>query len=336
MIRPATTLLRLLLLSFAVFFAGCSPLAENTTTASAAPAESMADFCQQLPRADYAQLTEIHSNDKWFQLYQVAVGVIAIYEPHQWQEVISYLIIGDNEALLFDTGNGIGDIYALVTSLTDKPISVLNSHSHYDHVGGNYAFKKLYGMDTDFTRARQSGQSNDAISIEVSTQALCAPLPIGVSEDNHIGRPYRITQTIEDGFIIDLGNRQLEVLHIPGHTDDAIALIDRAARLMWTGDSFYAGPIWLYAPETDLTAYESSLRRLSTEIANVDWLLPAHNTPLAEAGILNDVLTSFEIMMDGNATPVNRGDGMVEYLIPNEARFSFLMRDEKLPYAEKP
>ena len=114
------------------------------------------------------------------------------------------MIIGDNEALLFDTGNGIGDIYALVTSLTDKPISVLNSHSHYDHVGGNYAFKKLYGMDTEFTRVRQSGQSNDAISIEVSTQALCAPLPTGVSEDNHIGRPYQITQTIEDGFIIDL------------------------------------------------------------------------------------------------------------------------------------
>lgn len=338
MIKPATILLRLLLLSLAVFFAGCSSPAENRTTASTAPApaESMADFCKQLPRADYAQLTAIHSSDKWFQLYQVAVGVIAIYEPHQWQEVISYLIIGDDEALLFDTGNGIGDIYALVTSLTDKPISVLNSHSHYDHVGGNYAFKNIYGMNTEFTRVRQSGQSNDAISIEVSSQALCAPLPIGVSEDNHIGRPYRITQTIEDGFIIDLGNRQLEVLHIPGHTDDAIALIDRTARLMWTGDSFYAGPIWLYAPETDLTAYESSLRRLSTEIANVDWLLPAHNTPRVAAGILNDVLTSFEIMMDGDATPVNQGDGMVEYLIPNEARFSFLMRDEKLPYAEKP
>jgi glyoxylase-like metal-dependent hydrolase (beta-lactamase superfamily II) len=296
----------------------------------------MADFCRHYPRPAYAELQRIPSaEDGWFEVYTVAEGVTAIYEPHQWQEVISYLIEGTDRALLFDTGNGIGDIRTVVDGLTAKPVTVLNSHGHFDHVGGNHAFDRILGMDTDFTRARQAGQPNAAIALEVSAAALCRPAPGGVSEATHVGRPYTISRFVADGQRIDLGGRTLEIIHLPGHTPDAIALIDREAGLLWTGDSFYAGPIWLYAPETDLVAYRRSLERLVELSKEVRWLLPAHNTPRVSASVLVDVLGVYDRMIAGDAMRVAQGDGMVEYRFPGEDRFSFLMRDEPLPYARR-
>jgi glyoxylase-like metal-dependent hydrolase (beta-lactamase superfamily II) len=299
------------------------------------PAESMAEFCQNIPRPEYTDLKRIEYPDHWFQLYAVAPGVTAIYEPFQWQEAISYLIEGEETALLFDSGNGIGDIAKVVGGLTNKPVSVLNSHSHYDHVGGNYAFENIYGLNTNFTTDRQSGHKNADIAIEASKQALCKALPIGVTEDNHIGRAYKITQFIEDGHIFDLGNRHLQVVHTPGHTPDALVIIDKKNGLMFTGDSFYSGPIWLYAPETDLTQYQQSLALMIQKSQGIKYLLPAHNTPLADPNLLVKALAGIKAVINGQAKPIPQGEGMIEYIVSEELPFSFLMRDEKLPYKKK-
>lgn len=296
------------------------------------PAMSMADFCKKLPRSEYKSFSQRPVKSDWFEVYQIAPGVSAIYEPHQWQEVISYLIEGEHRALLFDSGNGIADIEEVVAALTDKPVFVLNSHTHYDHVGGNFAFDRVYGMDTAFTRARESGHPNQDIAIEVSKQALCRPLPNGVTQQNHVGRPFKVTDFIKDGDQIDLGGRQIEVLHVPGHTPDAIALIDKAAGLMWTGDSYYSGPIWLFAAETDLDAYAESLQRLIASAKGLKALLPAHNTPWVSPDVLPRVARGLDIMLSGNAKRIPQGDSMVEYKIEGESEFSFLMRDEPIPY----
>lgn len=309
-------------------------LTVNTALVAAqeAPEVGNATFCSNLPRGAYSELQRIDYPNDWFELYKVAPGVTAIYEPYQWQEVISYLIEGEDRALLFDTGNGIEDIFKVVSSLTNKPISVLNSHSHYDHVGGNYAFDSIYGMKTEFTRSRQKGVPNKDIAIELSAEALCKQPPSGASASSHLGRAYTITETIKDGSIIDLGGRLLEVISIPGHTPDAIALIDRDAGLMWTGDSYYSGPIWLYAPETDLAAYQQSLDRLIKESKNLKALLPAHNTPWVSPSVLPRVKAGFIAMLSGKAKRVESWEGTVVYEIDGETEFSFLMRDEPLPY----
>ena len=330
MSKTAKSILITRLLFLAVYLGSLTGLPSIASQSD--PATSMAEFCNKLPRSDYKELNKRALKNEWFEVYDVAPGVSAIYEPHQWQEVISYLIEGEQNALLFDTGNGIADIMEVVVDLTDKPVSVLNSHTHYDHVGGNFAFDRIYGLDTSFTRSRQSGHSNQDIAIEVSKQALCRPLPIGVTQKNHIGRPFKVTDFIKDGDIIDLGNRQLEVMHVPGHTPDAIALIDREAGLMWTGDSYYSGPIWLFAPETDLDAYANSLQRLIIGAKGLKALLPAHNTPWVSPKVLPRVAQGLQQMLLGNAKPVSQGDGMLEYKIAGESEFSFLMRDEPLPY----
>ena len=305
---------------------------EQTAMHQDTSASSMPEFCVNLPRAAYAALPRIEYPSEWFELYRVAPGVTAIYEPYQWQEVISYLIEGTHSALLFDTGNGIEDIAVVVNSLTDKPISVLNSHSHYDHVGGNHAFDKIFGMNTEFTRARQKGIANKEIAIELSAEALCKQPPSGATQSTHLGRAYSITETVQDGSIIDLGGRQLEVISIPGHTPDAIALVDREAGFMWTGDSYYSGPIWLYAQETDLVAYQKSLERLIKESKNIKALLPAHNTPWVAPSVLPRVKAGFNAMLNGKAKRVGSWPATVVYQIDGETEFSFLMRDEALPY----
>ena len=71
-----------------------------------------------MPRPEYSKLQRIPVADSWFEVYKVAPDVFAIYEPHQFEETISYLIVGNVRALLFDTGMGIGDLKGLTSKLT--------------------------------------------------------------------------------------------------------------------------------------------------------------------------------------------------------------------------
>jgi hypothetical protein len=64
------------------------------------------EWCRPLPRPEYKSLERVPIGDAWFEVYKVALGVFAIYEPHQSEETISYLVLGEKRALLFDTGMG--------------------------------------------------------------------------------------------------------------------------------------------------------------------------------------------------------------------------------------
>ncbi|NQV87426.1 MAG: MBL fold metallo-hydrolase [Woeseiaceae bacterium] len=292
--------------------------------ASYASASDLGSFCGRLPRAAYADFQKQRSSNDWFEVYEVEPGIFAIYEPFQWQEVISYLIIGTESAVLFDTGNGIGDIKAIVDQLTDKPVRVLNSHSHFDHIGGNYQFDEVLSIATEFTLARTHGIRSDELSMEVSPEALCKGLPVGVTPATHQTQPFSITETISDGDVVDIGGRQLEILHVPGHTDDSIALLDRSAGLLWSGDSFYEGPVWLFFPETDLVAYQKSVARLATVAPDLRAVFPAHNTPKADPTLLIKLRESLDQVLAGNVEPVPVSDGNVEFRFEG---FSLLMRE---------
>src|SRR5258708_3732969 len=146
-------------------------------SALAAPAQKP-EWCQKLPRPEYRALERMAAADPWFEVYRVRPGVFAIYEPRQGEEVISYLIAGTRRAVLFDTGLGIGNIGRVVTALSPLPVSVLNSHTHNDHVGDNWRFGEIYGMDTDFTRTNAKGSRDDA-QAELAPDQLSGDLPAG-------------------------------------------------------------------------------------------------------------------------------------------------------------
>ena len=238
----------------AIILALCLP-----ASAYAAPTP---DWCKKLPRAAYSKLERVKVPDPWFEVYKIRPGVFAIYEPHQFEEVISYLIAGDQKALLFDTGMGISNIKAVAEALTKLPVSIINSHTHNDHVGDNWRFSDIYAMPTNFTRTNAKGSSADA-QAELAPGSICGSLPAGFDAKRYRTKPFHISHWLHDGQKIELGGRTLQVIATPGHTPDAIALLDAKNGLLFTGDTFYLGPIWLFRPETDLDAYVGSVKKLA-------------------------------------------------------------------------
>jgi glyoxylase-like metal-dependent hydrolase (beta-lactamase superfamily II) len=259
------------------------------------------DWCKPLPRPEYKSLERISISDPWFEVYKVAPDTFAIYEPHQSEEVISYLILGRNKAILFDTGMGISDIRAVVTQLTKLPILVLNSHTHNDHVSGNWQFDTIYSMDTDFSRQNAKGSVTDA-QAEIAPGEICGQLPKNFDPKTYRVKPWHITNYIHDGDKLDLGERTIEVLSTPGHTPDAISLLDRANQLLFTGDTYYPATIWLFRPETDFDAYAKSIARLAALAPQVKIVLGAHNIPVAPPSVLLDLVPAFADLRAGKST----------------------------------
>jgi glyoxylase-like metal-dependent hydrolase (beta-lactamase superfamily II) len=279
------------------------------------------DWCQALPRLEYKSLHRVPISDSWFEVFEVAPAVFALYEPHQAEETIGYLIVGDKQALLFDTGMGISDIRKVTAKLTGLPIIVLNSHTHNDHVGGNWQFDTIYAMDTDFTRANAQGSREDAQS-EIAPDQTCGELPKGFDRKTYATRPWKITAYRHDGDRIDLGGRSLEIIATPGHTPDAICLLDGDHGLLFTGDTYYPGTIWLYRPETDLDAYGASIRRLAALAPRIKMVLGAHNIPVAPPSVLPQLVTAFDVVRSGKIRAIPDSPGKVTYKVDN---ISFLI-----------
>jgi glyoxylase-like metal-dependent hydrolase (beta-lactamase superfamily II) len=298
------------------------------------------DWCKPLPRPEYKTLERIQISDPWFEVYRVPESVptnpgvsrvpgsaltspglkrvpgsvltdpgpknvapdtYAIYEPRQSEEVISYLILGNQKAVLFDTGMGISDMRKAVTELTKLPVIVINSHTHNDHVGDNWQFDTIYSMDTDFTRQNAKGSVTDA-QAEIAPGEICPNLPKDFDAKSYRTKPWTITKYIHDGDTLDLGGRQLELISTPGHTPDAICLFDRANGMLFTGDTYYPATIWLYRPETDLDAYAKSIARIAALAPQVKTVLGAHNIPVAPPSVLPGLVVAFADLRAGKAT----------------------------------
>jgi glyoxylase-like metal-dependent hydrolase (beta-lactamase superfamily II) len=280
------------------------------------------EWCKDIPRPQFTKLYRVAVPSDWFQVYRVKPDVYAFSEPRQYEEVISYLIVGSKNALLFDTGMGIAKIRPVVESITSLPVLVLNSHSHPDHIGGNYEFENILGLNTEFTRMNASGNSEMEIKTWVDRNHVCGTLPPGFDASSYSSKAFRITDFIGDGKVIDLGNRKLTVLLTPGHTPDSLCLLDSEHRILFTGDTFYPGPIYLFAPGTDFQAYVRSVDRLVSHQNEIDDLLTAHNEPLAPASTLSKLKDALTQIQSGAAKPVEK-DGLKEFSFSG---FSILMK----------
>lgn len=283
---------------------------------------SVPPWCRALPRPEYKSIERVTVSDPWFEVYKPAPGVFAIYEPHQAEETIGYLIVGEKRAIEFDTGMGISDFRKVIEELTRLPVTVMNSHTHDDHVGSNWQFDQVLGMDTDFTRKNAQGSREDAQE-EIAADGICGSLPKEFDAKSYATRPWKIARYIHDGEKFDLGGRTIEVIATPGHTPDAISLFDRANGLLFTGDTYYPAPIWLFRPETDLNAYAASIRKLAALGSQVKMVLGAHNIPVAPPSVLPGLVVAFDKVRAGKVVPEPESPGKVLYKVDG---FAFLMK----------
>ncbi len=293
---------------------------------SVSPAQQLGEplrppWCLELPRPAYKTLERVNVPGSWFEVYRIRPDVFAIYEPHQFEEVISYLILGAERGLLFDTGLGIGNISSVVKRLTSLPVTVLNSHSHFDHIGGNSEFGNILGMKTNFTLDHALGFPNARVKDALQAIRVCGRLPEDVDPESYSIHAFQISEFVKEGYRINLGGRELEVILTPGHTPDSLCLLDRGNRLLFTGDTFYLGPIYLYTPETDFALYSKSVDKLAKLAPTVDLLLPGHNVPTANPGYLAKLAEAVRQVQAGTVQP-KMNEGRREYVFEG---FSLLL-----------
>lgn len=298
-----------------------------TTVSTAAPAEAAAVDSDQwwsaLPRAEWSEFEKIETLNPWFEVYQVLDGVYAIYEDGQFEEVISYLIVGERGALLFDTGLGMGDIRSVARQLTSKTIRVLNSHAHYDHVGGNYQFDTIIGRRNPFALERAEGTPNSELIEYVTGDWVWKQLPPDFLSSEYQIHPWQYSNWLRPGEFIDLGGVSLEVIPTPGHSPDSIMLLDANRRLLFTGDTFYLAPLYAHLEGSNFSDYVDTASRLAELAGDVDTLLMSHNTPLAESRYLRDLDRAMQAIDSGRA-PFTATEGGREYRFNG---FSVLTRE---------
>ena len=175
-------------------------------------------------------------------------------------------------------------------------------HHHIDHVGSNYLFDHVAAFDDDHGLVRRTAavgylheKAKNYIGgslVWKTYPALFDPATFGIP-------PYRVTQWLKDGEQFDLGGRQVQVLHTPGHSPDSICLLDRSARMLWIGDLFYAGQIYTWLPGGDLKLLIKSYQRLVDLFPHYDVIMPAHNEPAIEKEILLEVLNGAQQILNG-------------------------------------
>ena len=260
-----------------------------------------------LPRPGNRRLKQLPSAAPWFEIYEVRPRTFALLEPNHYEEVISYLIVGDERAVLLDTGMGIGNIRVEVERLTNRPTVVVNSHSHYDHVGDDHRFSEVWAFDDDLEVGRiEGGLALPAAAPFVPPGSYRNP-PQDFDPAAYEIHPSPVTRRLHDLETIELGGRALTVYHTPGHSPGSVCLRDSLSGILFTGDTLYPGTLYAHFAESDFDAYRLSLGRLVDTLHQVSHLCPAHN----EVGVHKDLLVSvwdgFERIASGLAEFYRQG-----------------------------
>ena len=218
--------------------------------------------------------------DPLVEVFSVNDGVYSILSksPGLGGDAWMHLVIGTERAALVDTGFGIGDLKALVGTLTDKPVDVFNTHFHGDHVLGNVQFPRVYihRYDEEPLQAMMTPDGGNGFvpkSGSYFTEADIMPF-----------HPYEIVP-VEAGFTFDLGDGEtLEVVHVPGHSAGCAGLLDNKKRILFSGDSICSTPTFIfgqlqegeYSEYMTIRAYKAGLEKLSERLDEFDSLYPGH------------------------------------------------------------
>ena len=166
------------------------------------------------------------------------------------------LIVGTHHALLFDTGYGFGDLKALVRSITDKPLYVVNSHGHVDHACGNEQFGGAWIHPDDMALALEHNGRGLRMA-ELQT----AEVPMDFDLEAYLNLGTGELKPVGEGHRFDLGGITLEVVQLPGHTAGSIGLWCPEKRIIWVGDAMNCF-VWLFLPEArSLEVYIGSLQK---------------------------------------------------------------------------
>jgi len=207
----------------------------------------------------------------WFDVSYQANRTYIIEEPQSSQGNVSYLLIGDDRAIMFDTGSGENQpvsgtkIQHVVRQLTNQPVTLLLSHFHFDHDQNIDEFDSVAFPDLSELRLKIS---SDNIYSFTAADLFLGDYPSQVE----------VSEWLPLEQDIDLGNRTIQLLNVPGHTSESIAIIDKTNKLAFLGDFLYNGTLFLF-DRNDIPIYDRSLHSLVDAIDSNYRLFGAHGKP---------------------------------------------------------
>jgi glyoxylase-like metal-dependent hydrolase (beta-lactamase superfamily II) len=255
------------------------------------------------PPSVWSNFKRISIPEDWFEVYQIATNLFVFYEPRHYEETIVNLVIGQQKAALIDTGCGIGNLRKAVETVTDKPVIVINTHTHLDHLGSNRQFEEIAMFDHPLAhRVAEEGVSQQVMQTEILAENLVTkPWPQGFNPSGFALPPFKVSHWLRDGDRLDLGGRDLEVIYTPGEAVDHICLLDRVDRLLFCGDILLHGGVWTHLEGGSLKDLIASYRRLMDYFDEFDHLMPSHNEPWLDKDLLPETLTGAEKVISGQA-----------------------------------
>ncbi len=251
----------------------------------------------------WPQFSSIPSDDDWFETYQITPNLFVFYEPRHFEETAVSLLIGGEKAVLIDTGCGIGDLRKAVRAVTAKPIMVVNTHTHPDHLGANEQFDEVAMFDHPVTRrAAESGVPQPVLEKEILAEHLVTgPWPRGFDPQGRSLPPISVNRWLKNGERVELGDRELLVIPTPGEAPDHICLLDKTDRILFCGDILLHGPVWTHLEGGCLNDLVTSYRRLMDYFDDFDHLMPGHNEPWLDKDLLPAALAGAEQVLSGQA-----------------------------------
>jgi glyoxylase-like metal-dependent hydrolase (beta-lactamase superfamily II) len=217
--------------------------------------------------------------DRWFDFEPISDGITRIWEPHaiRLMQCNIWHVRGRDCDLLIDTGLGVASLRAAAMHLFDKPVSAVATHAHIDHVGSLHEFEHRIvhraeaaelAMDSGNFSLRREHHDGEFIACieragyEVPASFVTA-LPSATFNLVEFTRPAApATRIVEEGDIVDLGDRRFEVLHLPGHSPGSIGLWEASSATLFSGDAIYDGPLLDELPGSDIPVYMKTMERL--------------------------------------------------------------------------
>jgi len=259
-------------------------------------------------------------SDDYYAVAELGDGAYAIGEPRYGQCNFSYLIVGSQRALLFDTGPGIRDITKVVKRLTALPIVALPSHLHFDHVGNLARFEDVALPDLPALRA----------------QAPDGRFSLGFYQflgfvEGFKRSTFTVTRWIPTASDINLGGRSLELISVPGHTPDSVVLLDRQSNALFAGDFIYPSDIYAFLPGANLADYAASAKRVVAILNDASTVYGGHGCdrlPTVDVPVLHraDVAALEKALALAAAGDWREGTGWYPRDIPVNERMKLLAK----------
>ena len=186
------------------------------------------------------------------------------------------LLEGTEKALLVDTGMNTPDAKAIAESLTELPLSLINTHADRDHISGNLSFDTFYMSPAEM--------ENYASGIQQTTPEV-------------VGR----ILPVREGDLIDLGERPLLVIDNPGHTPGSIAILDIKNRVLIGGDAIQDGNIFMFGKYRNIEQYVKSLEHIREYGDRFDVVYPSHGTFPVSPELIDDLIGGAQKIIAGTA-----------------------------------